>query len=796
VALPQTRLDRFELKAGDLLIRRMYAHPKRARMGVVKEVFGRDKVSMISDKGIEIVNIGEMGKYLNWEMMGVRRKEEENWGEEVKQIKQKTKRNYAMTLQKISPRLSVMKAEEDPIPPIIISQLFPGVYRRNGIEIATVNLFIGSGIKALQKFKEYPVKDNEIIILLELNNRKNLVSNNVSLIKVGKNAKEAAQEMIQEPLSNDNIWKFFKEKYPSFDQTQKEILLQNLVAGQEKYGDVVSMLSSFYYSMLDGVAQFGVNILAQIIKWIDENCRASEKMWNSANPEYVAKNAAMEISKYLKGQKNNLLNYVQAHSTPLPSWLNQVFSSFFRIADAVIDKLILEAKGTWAFICGFWNGLMDLVTGLLDIIKLFIQAMQASSEFNQNKDYYYALLAEYTDAFLYFLMDLDWANVIKKSFLVSYNYVLPVLMPTAFPMRTLELSKEAWEAGKSLFKNQISVLNNDEVDYYAGYILYNILEFLLPPLKASKLSRITKVETLMDNLLALARKDKKSSDVVQSFFDKMEEVIKRLEANPNEIEKVMDEFGKLLGDDAKKVLGDIKDPTEIRRILIAIQTRYNKVYKARKMGLLWTADMAKQKHGQVGYNVVEAVTKIATEKKAAYSKADLMDKFVMFSGMVYRDENIISKVFTASNFTREEIGKLNRLKGIYESVENGRPVASVFQKFIDDLHPVLKNRLNIHRAKQEANGLKVSLIDSEDIRAVGNTFDIAPLGKNIERGEHARAGAAGSHGEIRALDDLFKHLEQDKKMTVTDNTLEKILAYNYNLSSFLGISWLVRLSVG
>jgi hypothetical protein len=65
----------------------MYAHPKRARMGVVKEVFGRDKVSMISDKGIEIVNIGEMGKYLNWEMMGVRKREEEMWGEEVKDNK-------------------------------------------------------------------------------------------------------------------------------------------------------------------------------------------------------------------------------------------------------------------------------------------------------------------------------------------------------------------------------------------------------------------------------------------------------------------------------------------------------------------------------------------------------------------------------------------------------------------------------------------------------------------------------------------------------------------------------------
>jgi hypothetical protein len=77
---------------------------------------------------------------------------------------------------------------------------------------------------------------------------------------------------------------------------------------------------------------------------------------------------------------------------------------------------------------------------------------------------------------------------------------------------------------------------------------------------------------------------------------------------------------------------------------------------------------------------------------------------------------------------------------------------------------------------------KGSLIDSEDIHAVGNTFDIAPSGKNIERGEHARAGEAGSHGEIRALDDLLKHLERDKKMTVTDNTLEKILAYNYNFS--------------
>lgn len=109
---------------------------------------------------------------------------------------------------------------------------------------------------------------------------------------------------------------------------------------------------------------------------------------------------------------------------------------------------------------------------------------------------------------------------------------------------------------------------------------------------------------------------------------------------------------------------------------------------------------------------------------------------VMVSGMVYK-KGFSTKYFTATNFLRKEI---DRGKG------------KIYLDFIENLHPILKIRLDKHIAKLKMNGV---LAKPEDL---------------------LRAGKMGSHGEIRALDKLLKEIDPQGKLG--EAVFQDIVGYN------------------
>lgn len=169
-----------------------------------------------------------------------------------------------------------------------------------------------------------------------------------------------------------------------------------------------------------------------------------------------------------------------------------------------------------------------------------------------------------------------------------------------------------------------------------------------------------------------------------------------------------------------------------------ITERYAKPYLVRDLQPVVTEAQAVAEFGEIGGHVVRQVDRDFDNLVKKMTSNNQRREKVMISGMGYTDGKRM-KVFTATNFTKAEIN-------------DGK-----FAKFVrEELHHLLKTRYLEH-LKQEAKGLKVSLDD------------------------YLRGGIAGSHGEIRALNDLLKEI--DPHGLLTDDIFSKIVGYNRMLVS-------------
>lgn len=108
----------------------------------------------------------------------------------------------------------------------------------------------------------------------------------------------------------------------------------------------------------------------------------------------------------------------------------------------------------------------------------------------------------------------------------------------------------------------------------------------------------------------------------------------------------------------------------------------------------------------------------------------------MISGFIYV-KNGIRYISTETNFLKAEIGK-------------GK--GEVYKNFIDNIHPTLKVRLEKHIARLKMKGVPAEEIDI------------------------LRAGAMGSHGEIRALDRLLTTIDPEGKLG--EAVFHDIIGYN------------------
>lgn len=216
---------------------------------------------------------------------------------------------------------------------------------------------------------------------------------------------------------------------------------------------------------------------------------------------------------------------------------------------------------------------------------------------------------------------------------------------------------------------------------------------------------------------------------------------------------------------------DLNDVTTLAKLRTAIANSkklfrntqfFNLPYVVRDMGSAMSRSIALAKYGPIGRTLFHEVDLFATSINVRGKKLK-----VMICGMVYHSDEYTSPIFKFSNFTDAEIGIPHN--GIfYLRSANGIPantVKSPYQLFMEDLDEVLLERIQIYLNKRNAGGLKL-----ENFKSTETIPDLI-----------GRAGKIASHGEIRSLDALIKHLRNNPNIEFTEGLLEKVLAYNHSV---------------
>jgi len=185
-------------------------------------------------------------------------------------------------------------------------------------------------------------------------------------------------------------------------------------------------------------------------------------------------------------------------------------------------------------------------------------------------------------------------------------------------------------------------------------------------------------------------------------------------------------------------------------------------YIVKDMGNIMSGVIASAKYGPVGRTLFHEVSLFSMAMNIRGKKLK-----VMICGMVYHSDEYTSPIFKFTNFTDAEIGKLHN--GIYylKSSSGVLPntVKSPYQLFLEDLDDVLVERMQAYITKRDAGLLRLDNFKSQETMA-----DLI-----------GRAGLIASHGEVRALNALIKHLKNSSNIEFKEELLEKILAYNHSV---------------
>lgn len=181
---------------------------------------------------------------------------------------------------------------------------------------------------------------------------------------------------------------------------------------------------------------------------------------------------------------DELFKYITSVELPpkVKSVLDQI-STFSNSIILIIAEIIEDiSQFVVGLVCGVWNSLIDLITGIFDLIALIFKLIIEIANTAIYADYYWNLLLEYADNFTQYIDKIDWKEVIIHG-VVKAKDVFDAIsnIPSA------------------LFKSLTSI-NFGEYGYYVGYILFEIVQLFFPILELAKIGKLGKLSKL-DNII-------------------------------------------------------------------------------------------------------------------------------------------------------------------------------------------------------------------------------------------------------------------------------------------------------
>lgn len=392
--------------------------------------------------------------------------------------------------------------------------------------LADIRLFISyDGAFLLENYNKTKVAKDEIALFLEVP-KDDVFSDNILLIKAGENTVQYTENVLKH--------KWINEKY-TLTEDEIKVLLESVSTGKSLWDKVVAIVNKIENYVADSITEIGITVFNDIADFFGDTIRLDEKRWNSGHQEYSIGQIEKDLIKFLNEKNKEIDSFLQGKNY-IPDWAQNIIRSPQKVITGIIEAIEEykdDVENLWAFICGLWNGLMDLISGIFELLKLLFQGIKAHHQYKKNEGYYKSLALEYLDNALKAMINLDWKVVLQEG-LISYIKLQQYIY--------LELPKELW--------NKAQALNNTEINYYEGYIILNILEFLLPPLKLAKLAKAGKLEKVITHFEDIVSKitkagkqvAKKADEVAEIFFRIVDDFIKILKKGTEDVCKFIDEI--------------------------------------------------------------------------------------------------------------------------------------------------------------------------------------------------------------------------------------------------------------
>ncbi|MCB8980082.1 MAG: hypothetical protein H6657_21940 [Ardenticatenaceae bacterium] len=275
-------------------------------------------------------------------------------------------------------------------------------------------------------------------------------------------------------------------------------LLQSAEKGEKGFLDnLASLLSGIFYSFEFGFALLS-NGLGKAIDFMENNLIVKESVWNpssnSKKSNLAHDTVFVGIDKLLENAKiffNNLnqsiLNQLVSKnkiSKPLASKLDQIFKYVTDIYESVITihtkivKAALEfSQHQLSFLIGVWNGLVDMISGLLFLVKLALDGGKLANKavgdvigFKNDKSSQREVL-ELLDNILDKFNSINIVEVFDNVIKASKSFISEIDL-NAIINSTIEGAKNVGEGiEKGIEKGVKSALSlsSYEIFYYLGY---------------------------------------------------------------------------------------------------------------------------------------------------------------------------------------------------------------------------------------------------------------------------------------------------------------------------------------
>ncbi len=377
----------------------------------------------------------------------------------------------------------------------------------------SINIFFDSdGLKLLTQYKQYPIKDNEVAIFFETDDKFNL-TNSLYRIRLGKLVIEDLKKWFYEKgeIDDDELADLIVKKFPKTKEIGKRRLIK--LIKDEVSKDSWTFNFQYFFSIIKFHPLDILNVFDHVGDWLESKRPKEKKYWDPTSKDYspilifpkiikhldedkiasaINDSTIKNLDDFFKGFRQKKDQFIRNYNVVIPDSLEDIINNKYNIVEdfyydeirpnlkAFIEAGITIIKETAyiinAFITGIVSGLLTLISG---VIKLFGFLLR----FDLDKDYKDAVYEKIENLIQDFFTD------IKKNLKLIFNKL------------------------KLFINDLISFENKYELSFKIGELIFEIAESIIAILKFAKAKKIANLLKTLEKERSPGKTQKKVDEL-------------------------------------------------------------------------------------------------------------------------------------------------------------------------------------------------------------------------------------------------------------------------------------------